>query len=60
MKIIEKYMICSLEPGHLNDHGVPYSMNQDKSLKKMSGCITEKQKVMGTQGRLVSNQYALL
>lgn len=52
---IDKYMICSLEPGHLNDHGVPYTMNQKKNQILRTGCITQRQRLMGLQGALVSN-----
>ncbi|KAJ8709673.1 hypothetical protein PYW08_009677 [Mythimna loreyi] len=51
IKIIEKYMICTKEPGHINDHGLPYSMGNKKRIKKHI-CITKEMKKAGIPGEV--------
>ncbi|KAJ8715578.1 hypothetical protein PYW07_010060 [Mythimna separata] len=49
-KIIQKYMICTLASGHVNDHGVPYSMGKPRS--KKHSCITKEMKEAGQPGEV--------
>lgn len=49
-KIIDKYMICTLKAGNIDDHGEIVS----PSPPDMDGCITKLEKLAGAVGDTVS------
>lgn len=55
LSIIDKYMICTLHPGNIDDKGdLVNPSNPD-----LEGCITKVEKLSGAPGQLVSITVAL-
>ncbi|XP_022827218.1 uncharacterized protein LOC111356964 [Spodoptera litura] len=48
LKTIDKYMLCSLDAGHMNDKGEIVSQNHTL----VDGCITQNDKLMGIEGEV--------